>query len=828
MAVRAENIGSFQYSTERKWTKRIENLINYIHDVDPGLCIERGRLVTEAYRENEAEPTMIKRAKALEKILENMTIYILPGSLLVGNQASKPKWAPLFPEFAVTWLEEEIFEGKPYDPEERPADPFIIPDREKTLPELKEIFDYWRGRTHMDRVYSYLPEEVKIAQDKFGVINEYNYIQGGDGHFIPDHGYLIRTGLRKLIDDCVDKLAALDKTAPDYHEKREFYQSLVISLEAVIRWAHRYADLALEMAKETTDPERKKELERIAEICRRVPEYPARDFYEAIQFVTFTQVVLQIEDNGQGISVGRFDQFLYDFYAADVEAGRLTYDEAVELTENFFAILYTLNRMKSWDDTDFFRGSPMFQNLTIGGIDPVTGEDATNDLTYIALQATADTRLTQPSLTARMHKKAPEKYKKAVAEVIRLGTGYPAVFNDEGYIPALINRGFSVEDASDYAIIGCAEAGPAGLLGGRTGGAWVNLTKILELTLNNGYDPRTKTELHQNKSGKTLAEFSSYEELEEEFYRQLEYYISLQAILENTIDVLYEKHLEEPLAAALGCPRTTIPRGLPIKKGGAKYDFTGQQTIGTANVANSLYAIKKLVFEEKKLTGEQLLHALLTNFEDNTTNPTGEEIRQMCMNVEKYGNDVDEVDTLAREVLQAVCEEHVKYRNTRYGRGPIGCTLHTSTTTVSSNTPFGRFCGATPDGRKAGMPVADGQSPMRGTDVNGPTAAVKSVSKLRQILLSCGSLYNLKFSPNDLANDAGLRRFIALIDYYFSLGGMQMQFNIVSKDTLLDAQKNPEKHKNLLVRVAGYSAYFVSLETTVQEDIIARTEEALV
>ncbi|NLM96912.1 MAG: formate C-acetyltransferase/glycerol dehydratase family glycyl radical enzyme [Halanaerobiaceae bacterium] len=827
MSNNTESIGSFQYATERSWTERIENLINYIHGIEPGICIERGRFVIEAYKENEAEPTMIKRARALEKILENMTIYILPGSLLVGNQASRPRWAPLFPEFAVSWLEEEIFEKNPYYPADRPADPFIIPEPEKTLPEFKEIFDWWRGKTHMDRVYSHLPEEVITAQDKFGAINEYNYIQGGDGHFSPDHGYLIRTGLRKIIDDCKERLANLDKTAPEYHQKREFYQSLIISCEAVIKYAHRYADLALEVAKRTEDPVRRQELEKIAEICRNVPEYPARSFYEAIQFVTFTQIVLQIEDNGQGISVGRFDQFLYDFYKADIESGELTYDKAVELTENFYAMLYTVNRIKSWSDTDFFRGSPMFQNLTVGGIDPVTGQDATNDLTYIALQATADTRLTQPSLTARMHKNAPEKYKKRVAEVIRLGTGYPAVFNDDAYIAALINRGYSVEDASDYCVIGCAEAGPAGLLGGRTGGAWLNMTKILELTLNNGYDPRTGASLHPNKSNKTLAEFSSYEELEEEYYRQLRYYISLEMIMENTIDLLYEKHMEEPLAAALGCPRTTIPRGLPMKKGGAKYDFTGQQTIGTANIANSLYAIKKLVFEDKKLTGEQLLHALHTNFEDNTTNPTGEEIRQMCLNVEKYGNDIDEVDTLAREALQAVCEEQVKYFNTRKGRGPIGCHLHTSTTTVSSNTPFGRFCGATPDGRKAGMPVADGQSPMRGTDVNGPTAALKSVSKLRQVLLSCGSLYNLKFSPNDLAGKNGLKRFISLIDYYFSMGGMQMQFNVVSKETLLEAQKKPEQHKSLLVRVAGYSAYFVTLEKTVQEDIIERTEEAL-
>ncbi|MBE3115469.1 MAG: formate C-acetyltransferase/glycerol dehydratase family glycyl radical enzyme [Actinobacteria bacterium] len=819
------SVESFQYELKEEQTSRIKNLISFIRNTAPGICIERGKLVTEAYKENEAEPIMIKRAKALEKILENMSIYIMPGALLVGNQASRPCWAPIFPEFAVSWLEKEIFGKEPYYPPERPADQFKIPEPEQTLPELKKIFTWWKGKTHMDRVYSHLPQEVKIAQDVFEAINEMNFIHGGDGHFSPHYEWLLKKGLRHVIDDCKERLEKLDKTSPEYHQKRSFYQSAITSSEAVIKFAHRYAKLTREMAEKESDPVREKELIKIAEICEHVPEFPARSFHEGLQLVTFVQIILQIEDNAQGISVGRFDQFMYGLYNDDIKNSDLTYEKALELTENFYAMIYTINRIRSWDDTDFFRGSPSFQNLTIGGIDPKTGEDVTNDLTYMALEATANTRLTQPSLTARIHKKSPEKYKMKVAEVIRLGTGFPAVFNDEGYIPSLINRGYSAEDASDYCIIGCAEAGPAGLLGGRTGGAWLNLTKILELTLNNGFDSGANVSLHPNKNDLTLADFKSFSELWEAWVDQLKYYISLEMIMENTIDELWEKHMEEPLSAVFGCPTTTIPRGLPIKKGGAKYDFTGQQTIGTANIANSLYAIKKLVFDEQKLTKEQLLHALKTNFLDKTTNPTGEEIRHMCLSVEKYGNDVDEVDYLARDVLKAVCEEEVKYYNSRKGKGPIGCHLHTSTTTVSSNTPFGRFCGATPDGRNAFTPVADGQSPMRGTDSEGPTAAVKSVSKLRQILLSCGSLYNLKFSPNDIKDSKGLQRLVSLIEYYFSIGGMQMQFNIVSKQTLLNAQKNPAQHRNLLVRVAGYSAYFVNLEKTVQEDIIERTEE---
>ncbi|NLJ38448.1 MAG: formate C-acetyltransferase/glycerol dehydratase family glycyl radical enzyme [Candidatus Atribacteria bacterium] len=816
---------NFQLEVNPEYSERILQLLNFVRDSKPGICIERARFITQSYKETEAFPIMIRRAMALEKILKNMTISVFPGSLLVGNQAQKPRWAPIFPEFAVGWLRKEIFEKDPYYPPDRPADPFII--EKEYLEELKEIFDWWTGKTHMDRVYALLHPEIRVAQDEVGVVNEMNYMQGGDGHFSPDHKWLIDHGLNEIIQICEIQLKKLNITDPSYYEKREFYESVSIACRAVIHFAERYAKLCEEMAFKEENEVRKKELLDMAEICRNVPANPAKSFHEALQFTFFIQLVLQIEDNAQGISVGRFDRIFWNHYKRDIEAGLLNKEKALELTENFYIMLYTVNRIKSWGDTDFFRGSPMFQNLTIGGIDPITGEDITNDLTYIALEATANTRLTQPSLTARIHPRSPEKYKMKVCEVIRLGTGYPAVFNDDAYITALNNRGYSLEDASDYCIIGCAEAGPAGLLGGRTGGAWLNLTKILELTLNNGFDPRSKNQLKRNTNNKTLSEFESFDELWKTWLENVDYYIDVEMTIENLVDDLFARYLEEPLAAAFGCPTTCLIRGVPMKKGGAKYDFTGQQTIGVANVANSLYAIKELVFNKKKLTGNELLYALKTDFSDQTTSPSGEEIRQMCLGLPKYGNDNDDVDSIARDVLAYICENQVKHKNSRYGKGPIGGFLHTSTTTVSSNTPFGRFCGATPDGRKAFTPVADGQSPMRGTDIAGPTAAVKSVAKLRQKLLSCGSLYNLKLVPEDLKGEQGLQRLLWLIEYYFSMGGMQMQFNVVGKKTLLDAQKQPDLYRNLLVRVAGYSAYFVTLEKTVQMDIIERTEERL-
>lgn len=537
---------------------------------------------------------------------------------------------------------------------------------------------------------------------------------------------------------------------PEALERKRFYEAVIICCKAVVKWAHRYADLAERMAAEEADAGRRTELLKLAEVCWWVPEHPARDFYEALQFMTFVQVSLQIEDNAQGICPGRFDQVMWPYYQKDVAAGRLTREKALELAQNFFIVLSTIDRIRSWDDTDYFRGKPVFQNLTIGGIIPETGEDATNEVTYVVLEAIANTRTLQPSHYARWHKNAPEEYKMKVAEVIRLGTGFPALANDELYLAAMLNRGYEYKDAANYCIVGCAEPGVPGLRGGRTGAAWYCLAKVFEMALYNGWDPRSGAVLHPNPSGKDLSTFSSFAEVWEAFAAQARFYVKMAVLMDNVTDKLWEEYIEEPLASTFGCAPTTLERGRSIKRGGAKYDFSGNETIGLANVANSLYAIKKLVFEERRLTGEQLKHALLTNFEDLSTDPTGPEIQQMCLSLPKYGNDVDEADFLARDVLALICEEFPKYRNTRHGRGPLGGVFQVSTTTVSSNTPFGRITGALPDGRKRGTPLADGQSPMRGTDTKGPTTAVRSVAKMRNVLLSEGSLYNLKLLPQDL------------------------------------------------------------------------------
>ena len=744
----AEEPFHFQLASRPVRSSRIDGLLEYTQQVHAGICLERARAVTRSYQETEPLPQIVRRARALERILRESSLYVLPGSLLVGQQASKPNYSPLFPEFTVDFLERELFQGDPYYPPERPADRFEVD--EASLPELQEVLAWWHGRTHKERVYAALPPDAVLAQDSVGAVNIVNFLHGGDGHFAPPYRWLFKRGLGALITDCERRRAALDVATNEGIESARFYDAAIITMRAVIDWANRYADLLDAMAAEETSGERRAELFAMAGICRQVPEHPARTFHESLQFMMFMQFAIQLEDNAQGICPGRFDQEMRDWYDADIASGTLDRDQALELLENSFVMLSVVERIRSWEDTDFFRGKPIFQNMTIGGIDPETGEDATNEVTYLVLDAIENTRTVQPSHYVRWHAAAPERFKMRVAEVVRLGTGFPAISNDALYIPAMLNRGYEYKDAANYCIVGCAEPGVPGMRAGRTGAAWLCIAKVIDMALNNGYDTRTSVTLHPNPSDRGLDKFETYEELWEAFADQARWYIGMAVLMDNITDKLWEEYIEEPFSSILSCPETTIERGRSLKRGGAKYDFSGNETIGLANVANSLYSVKRLVFDDRVLTGAQLLHALRTDYSDMTTDPTGPEIEQMCLGVPKYGNDIDAVDFIARDVLALVCQEFPKHTNTRHGRGPIGGVFQASTTTVSSNTPFGRITGTLPDGRKRGTPLSDGQSPMRGTDTRGPTAAVRSVGKLRNVLLSEGSLYNLKLLPQDL------------------------------------------------------------------------------
>ena len=541
----------FQIHTKPNRSERIEGLYQYTSDSKAGVCIERAELITEIYQKYSAEPPIMLRALSLNHILSNMSLYVMPGSLLVGNQASKPNYSPLFPEFTIDFLEKELIHGEPYFPDQRPADNFEF-DRSKT-DDLKNIFDYWRGKTHKDRVYANLPEEAKLAQDEVNVVNIVNFLHGGCGHLTPPWPWLFENGIQEIIRICDSSLENLEMWTIKGIEKRRFYKATKVACEGILNYASRYADLTEELAKKEKNPKRKEELEQLAQICRKVPRGPAKTFHEALQFMTFVQFGIQIEDNAQGISPGRFDQVMFPFYEKDIKEKRLTRESALELIENFFVILSTIERIRSWDDTAYFRGKPIFQNLTTGGIDPKTGKDATNEISYLIMDAIANTRTLQPSHYVRWHKETPHEFKMKIAQTIRLGTGFPAIANDELYIPSMMNRGYEYEDAADYCIVGCAEAGVAGKRGGRTGAAWYCIAKVLELALYNGRDPRSGITLKENSSGKDLSTFSSFDEVWDAFLDQLRYYVKIHAIMDNITDRLWEEFIEEPFTSVMGC-----------------------------------------------------------------------------------------------------------------------------------------------------------------------------------------------------------------------------------------------------------------------------------
>ncbi len=801
-------------------SKRVQKLRKHVMEDPWYIGSERARLVTEAYRMYDQEPVVLKRARALEHVLKNLTIHIGEGELIVGAIEGAPHAVPFYPESSVEWLDEEL-DGKPYHFHERPGDRYIVSDDVRR--DLKEIIPYWRGKTHYDRVVAKLPEEIVKASEQ-GVINGYWLLHmGGEGHQIPGHREVLERGLRAVIVDARDKIDSLDLSDPDELRALPFLQAVCIACEAVICFASRYAELALDTAKTEKDAERREELRKIAEICARVPEHPASTLHEALQSVYLTHAACVIEDCPAAISYGCMDRYLFPFYESDMQKGKLTRDEALELIQCFLIKANDEKFILNWPDNEFFLGIGSAANLTLGG-QTGTGEDASNEVSYLILEAQAGIRVPWPILTARYHDRTPEKFLMACIDVISLGGGQPGIFSDEVIIPAMMRKGFSYEDAAEYGIVGCVEPHVGGKQANRNqAGPYINLLKILELTLKGGRDSRTGYCLCPGDGD--LTTFRSFDEVMEAFRKQLRYYQKCMVINQHLINISFAENLPKPFNSAL--VKNCIRNGKAISEGGAMYDLIGDLEIGYANVGNALAAVRKLVFDDHSLTGEQLKHALDTNFEDMNTAPTGEEIRRMCVSAPKYGNGDDYADLLVSEVQRFVSSEIVKYKNTRCTTDQSKvCGYQPSSSTVSANIPFGKFINATPDGRKSGEPTADGVSPHMGTDTQGPTGVAMSVGKLPNVLVSGGQLLNQKFSVTALAGE-GKRKLASWIrTYEGDLKGMHVQFNVVDEQTLRDAQENPKKHRDLLVRVAGYTAYFTTLNRELQDVIIARTEQS--
>ena len=841
-------MGLYNYdSTEIPKSDRIPKLVENLYAKMPEIESARAILITESYRQTENEPMVIRRAKAFAHILENIPIVIRDLELIVGSTTIAPRGCQTYPEFSYEWLEAEFDTV-----ETRSADPFYI--SEKTKQELKEANAYWKGKTTSELATSYMEPETLLAMEH-NIFTPGNYFYNGVGHVTVKYGEVLAigfSGIKAKAQAELDKLCLADG---DYQKKSRFLEAVMISCDAAIEYARRYARLALKEAEECTDPVRKRELLQIAQNGANVPEKGATGFYEACQSFWFVQQLLQIESSGHSISPGRFDQYMYPYYQKDMESGKITREFAQELMDCIWVKLNDLNKCRDAASAEGFAGYSLFQTLIAGGQNE-EGIDVTNDISFMSIQASMHVFLPQPSLSVRVWNGTPHEFLIRAAELTRTGIGLPAYYNDEVIIPSLMSRGLTLQDARDYNIIGCVEPQKSGKTEGWHDAAFFNMCRPLELVFSNGMDKGVRI----GPATGNVEDMTTFEQFYDAYKKQMDYAIQLLVNADNAIDMAHAERCPLPFLSSMvdDCMKV----GKTVQEGGAVYNFTGPQGFGVANMADSLYSVKTLVYDEKKITMGELKEALATNFgkglgaEDvaamtakianelkeagktigekevaailNTVvaaseapevKANGERILKLIEEVPKFGNDIPEVDAFARDVAYTYTEPLQNYKNPRGGSFQAG--LYP----VSANVPLGAQTGATPDGRLAYQPVADGVSPSAGKDVNGPTAAANSVSRLDHYIASNGTLFNQKFHPSALSGRNGLENFVGLIRSYFDQKGSHMQFNVVSRETLLDAQKHPEQYKHLVVRVAGYSALFTTLSKSLQDDIIRRTEQ---
>ena len=841
-------MGLYTYNSEKiPKPERVTRLIDNLFAKMPEIESARAILITESYKATENEPMIIRRAKAFEHILENIPIIIRDEELIVGSTTIAPRGCQTYPEFSFEWLEDEFDTV-----ETRSADPFYI--SEKTKQELREVHKYWKGKTTSELATAYMaPETLRAIEHN--IFTPGNYFYNGVGHVTVQYDKVLAIGYEGIIAEVEAELAKCNVGDGDYAKRTHFYEAIITSCKAVITYAKRYAKLAKEEAEKCSDPKRKTELLQISQNCERVPAKGAASFYEACQSFWFVQQLLQIESSGHSISPGRFDQYMYPYYAADRDSGKITREFAQELMDCIWIKLNDLNKCRDAVSAEGFAGYSLFQNLIAGGQNK-DGVDVTNDLSFMCIQASMHVMLPQPSFSVRVWNGTPHDFMIRAAELTRTGLGQPAYYNDEVIIPSLLNRGLTLEDARDYDIIGCVEPQKAGKTDGWHDAAFFNMCRPLELVFSNGVDKGEQISIQTGK----VEEMSSFEEFYNAYKEQMKYNIGLLVNADNAIDVAHAERCPLPCLSCMidDC----IKRGKTVQEGGAVYNFTGPQGFGVANMADSLYAVKKLVYDEKKISMAEFKELLAFNYgkgldaasiselttevakslkaagktvgekeitaiikavketaEASEIKARGEKLLEMIEEIPKFGNDIAEVDAFARDVAYTYTKPLETYQNPRGGMYQAG--LYP----VSANVPLGAQTGATPDGRLAHTPVADGVSPTAGKDVNGPTAAANSVSKLDHYIASNGTLFNQKFHPSALSGREGLENFVALIRSYFDQKGSHMQFNVVSRETLLDAQKNPEQYKHLVVRVAGYSALFTTLSRSLQDDIINRTEQ---
>ena len=760
--------------------KRIEFLKKDLYRNKREVSIERALLYMESHKETEGEPQIIRRAKATKNILDKVEINIREKEIIAGNRCVKPRSGVISPEMDPYWILEEIDTI-----DQRSQDKFIFTENDMKI-YREVIFPYWKGISMKDSIEKQIDAEIKESV-KEKIVN-LNQTDKGQGHIIPDYKLVLDKGLKELIQEIDLKI--------EENPENDFYKASKITLESSRDHILRYKKLADELLLKETDNERIKDLQMISKISQKIATEKPETFLEALQLLWYMCVILQHESNASSISLGRIDQYLYKYYKHDIENG-VSEELLKEYLEAFYVKTNDIIMIRSSHSAKFFAGFPVGYTALLGGL-TANGRSAVNELSYLCLEAYKDIQLPQPNLGARVNELEPRKFIKKVCEVIRLGTGIPQIFNDEVIIPSFLNRGVSLEDARDYSVVGCVELSIPGKTYGLHDIAMLNILKIMEKVL------------LENKNNPDVTFSNVITDIEENIKK----YVELMAKGCNIVDEGHRKYAPVPLMSTL--VENCIENGKDITEGGAKYNFSGVQGIGMPNLSDSLYAIKEYVFEKKLYKYNDLIEIL----ESNYNSERGEELRQNIINDgNKYGNDLEDVDNLSSNILRLYCKEVEKYKNSRGGSFIPG------SYTVSAHIPLGEVVGATPDGRKDGEQLADGGlSPMVGRDKFGPTAVLKSVSKLDNFLLTNGSLLNVKLSPGPLNSEQGLENFVNFIYAFIKLKLQHIQFNVIGGELLKEAQLNPEKYSNLVVRVAGYSAFFTELNEKIQNDIINRTE----
>ncbi len=773
-------------------TGRILSLKNKTLEAERFISVEQAKIITSVYKDNSELPVILKRALALSETLKSIPIVIDPEELITGNRTPGIRSGVVFPEAGISWLANEL-DTLPF----RPQDPFKVKKKDADY-FIEAIKPFWQGKTMEDDILKSYGDEINSIE-KVIKINQKDHAQG---HICPKVEDWLRFGPAGLLE------LAREKLMNSSGDKKIFYGSVCMVLDSACKFIRRYSILASDMANDPLNKKNKANLKDISKTCRHLSEKPPSGFREALQSVWFLFVILHMESNASSFSPGRMDQYLYPFYIRDLSRNRLSEAGMQELMDALFIKFNHIVYMRNANSARYFAGFPTGFNITIGGQDE-SGNDATNELSYLILKSQEHIGLPQPNLTVRLHNNSPEKFIGECTRIIGLGTGMPQIANDESIIPALIKSGITIGDAMDYALVGCVELSTQGNYLGWSDAAMFNMMKVLELTLNNGKCMLSGKQLGPETG--YLPSFPEFTHLENAFRAQMNFFIEKMIKACESVEKMHQEHLPSPFLS--GVVDDCLAKGTDVTAGGASYNMSGIQAIQVANIADSMAVLKKLVYDDKVITGKTMYEALISDYKGF------EPLRQQCINlVPKYGNDVAWVDDLGARWVIYFAEVLKKYKNLRGGKYQMG--LYT----VSAHIPMGQNVAASPDGRLALSPLADGGlSPMYGRDKNGPTAVLKSVARIPSDIAPNGTLLNMKFLPDVFRNDNNLSKFISLLKSIIKLPIHHVQFNVVTREDLLKAKADPGSYRGLTIRVAGYTAFFTELTDNLQDEIINRT-----